>query len=221
MAVVGETQMAIDIRRVEFSLSPPVPQRQCPGSPSHVPYQSLGRAHAACMPDAARAVNGCPPGSSQNGPVALVLTSTDGVSTHKRQSACAHRSSSRPTPGAIEPRLFPRRSPQRSSANAAVGGLKPPPAGRLRRASNPSSPAQHRIKEPFLHKAPFRARGAPCYLTSEASDQGFCRFVRRVAVTVSGHRDTVGSCPREIGGGGGGRGVQYGLAYGSGRGQDR
>jgi hypothetical protein len=31
-------------------------------------------------------------------------------------------------------RLFPRRSPQRSSANAAVGGLKPPPAGRLRRA---------------------------------------------------------------------------------------
>src|SRR4051812_273569 len=31
-------------------------------------------------------------------------------------------------------RLFPRRSPQRSSANAAVGGLEPPPAGRLRRA---------------------------------------------------------------------------------------
>src|SRR5512133_897100 len=31
-------------------------------------------------------------------------------------------------------RLFSRRSPQRSSANAAVGGLKPPPAGRLRRA---------------------------------------------------------------------------------------
>src|SRR3954471_747033 len=30
-------------------------------------------------------------------------------------------------------RLFPRRSPQRSSANAAVGGLEPPPAGRLRR----------------------------------------------------------------------------------------
>src|ERR1035437_3728251 len=31
-------------------------------------------------------------------------------------------------------RLFPHRSPQRSSANAAVGGLEPPPAGRLRRA---------------------------------------------------------------------------------------
>jgi hypothetical protein len=31
-------------------------------------------------------------------------------------------------------RLFPTRSPRQSSANAAVGGLKPPPAGRLRRA---------------------------------------------------------------------------------------
>ena len=29
---------------------------------------------------------------------------------------------------------FPRRSPRQSSANAARGGLKPPPAGRLRRA---------------------------------------------------------------------------------------
>ena len=31
--------------------------------------------------------------------------------------------------------------------HAACGGLKPPPAGRLRRASNPSSPAQHRIRK--------------------------------------------------------------------------
>jgi hypothetical protein len=30
---------------------------------------------------------------------------------------------------------FPTRSPRQSSANAAVGGLKPPPAGRLRRAN--------------------------------------------------------------------------------------
>jgi hypothetical protein len=50
-----------------------------------------------------------------------------GVSTRQRQRACAHRSSSRPIPDAIEPRLFPRRSAQRSSANAPVGGLKPPP----------------------------------------------------------------------------------------------
>ena len=37
----------------------------------------------------------------------------------------------------------------RSSANAACGGLKPPTAGRLRRAK-PSSPAQHRVKKLYL-----------------------------------------------------------------------
>ena len=47
----------------------------------------------------------------------------------------------------------------RSSANAAVGGLKPPPAGRLRRANNPSSPAQHHLKKLYLHRTPFRVRG--------------------------------------------------------------
>jgi hypothetical protein len=40
---------------------------------------------------------------------------------------------------------FPHRSPQQSSANAARGGLKPPPAGRLRRAK-PSSSVQHHYK---------------------------------------------------------------------------
>ena len=42
---------------------------------------------------------------------------------------------------------FPQRSPQRSSANAAWGGLKPPPNGRLRGATKPSSPAQHHIEQ--------------------------------------------------------------------------
>src|SRR6266496_3652404 len=60
-------------------------------------------------------------------------------STRQRQRASAHRSSSRSTPDAITSRLFPRRSPQRSSANANVGGLKPSPAGRLRRARQPPS----------------------------------------------------------------------------------
>ncbi len=45
----------------------------------------------------------------------------------------------------------------KSSANAAVGGLKPPPAGRLRRANNPSSPAQHHLKKLAYH-APFSVR---------------------------------------------------------------
>ena len=53
---------------------------------------------------------------------------------------------------------FPHRSPRRSSANAACGGLKPPTAGRLRRAK-PSSPAQHHIKKLYLHRTPLCARG--------------------------------------------------------------
>jgi hypothetical protein len=68
----------------------------------------------------------------------LVSTSSFRLSTRQRQRTCVHRSSSRPAPDAIESRLFPRRSPQRSSANAAVGGLKPPPAGRLQEGQTTS-----------------------------------------------------------------------------------
>jgi hypothetical protein len=52
------------------------------------------------------------------------------------------------------PPPFPHRSPRRSSTNAACGGLIPSPAGRHRRADNPSSLAQHRIKEHYLHRTP-------------------------------------------------------------------
>ena len=38
-----------------------------------------------------------------------------------------------------------------------MGGLKPPPAGRLRRANNPSSPVQHHLKKLAYH-APFSVR---------------------------------------------------------------
>jgi hypothetical protein len=53
---------------------------------------------------------------------------------------------------------FPHRSPRRSSANAACGGLIPSPAGRHRRANNPSSLAQHRIKKLDLHRTPLCVR---------------------------------------------------------------
>ncbi len=46
-------------------------------------------------------------------------------------------------------RLFPLRSPRRSSAYAAEGGLKPPPEGRLREADNLSSLVQHRFQPPI------------------------------------------------------------------------
>src|SRR5215204_896142 len=46
----------------------------------------------------------------------------------------------------------PCRSPRRSSANAAQGGLTPPPEGRRRRANEPPSLAQHRLCEDRLHQ---------------------------------------------------------------------
>ncbi len=106
------------------------------------------------MPDAAWAVNGYPPGSSQGRDATLVPTSSHCVSTRQRQRTLAHRSSSRPVPDAVEPRLSPRRSAQRSSANAPVGGLKPPPEGRLQRAKQPPSLLQHHIQR--NHHLPIR-----------------------------------------------------------------
>lgn len=88
------------------------------------------------MPETAWAVNGYPPDSSRGSLTTPVSISSDLISTRQRQRALAHRSSSRTSPDAIQPRLFPRRSPQRSSANAARGGLEPLPAERLRRANN-------------------------------------------------------------------------------------
>ena len=63
---------------------------------------------------------------------------------------------------------FPHRSPRRSSANAACGGLKPPPDRRLRRAK-PSSPTEHRFLKVLptylptylpTSRPPFLVRGA-------------------------------------------------------------
>jgi hypothetical protein len=45
-----------------------------------------------------------------------------------------------------------------------VGGLKPPPVRRLRRANNPSSSTQHRFKKLYLHCAPLHVRDTPSQL---------------------------------------------------------
>jgi hypothetical protein len=121
-------------------------RRQYRITPSHVPYESLVRAHAAYMPETAWAVDGYPPGLSRSSFATPVSISSDFISTRQRQRAYAHRSSSRTSPDAVEPRLFPRRSPQRSSANAARGGLEPLPAERLWRTNKPPSLAQHRVQ---------------------------------------------------------------------------
>jgi hypothetical protein len=53
-----------------------------------------------------------------------------------------------------------RRS-RRVATSAACGGLKPPPAGRLRKADNPSSPAQHRFVKLSLHRTPLHVQDTP------------------------------------------------------------
>ena len=58
-------------------------------------------------------------------------------------------------------RLFPDRSPRRSSTNAAPGGLAPTPEGRRQRANNPPSLAQHRFRSRLLHDSSLSVHGAP------------------------------------------------------------
>src|SRR6266516_3319936 len=70
--------------RLEFSLSPPC-RGAVSGAPSHVPYKSLDRAHAAYMPDTTWAVSGYPPDSSRDGRAASVSMSSHLISTRQRQ----------------------------------------------------------------------------------------------------------------------------------------
>jgi hypothetical protein len=110
------------------------------------------QAHVASMPGTTWPVNGHPPGSSRDYPPAPVsmpanlFRHVNGYNARLPDPRLTH-----------EPGLLPPRSPRQSSANAAVGGLKPPPAGRLRRANNPSSPAQHHLEKLAYH-APFSVR---------------------------------------------------------------
>src|SRR3954454_8346557 len=57
--------------------SRPSPTGRYRGTPSHVPYESLHRAHAAYMPDTTWAVSGYPPSSSRDSPPASVLMSSN------------------------------------------------------------------------------------------------------------------------------------------------
>lgn len=100
--------------------------------------------HAACMPDTDRPISGHPPASSRDcieTPVSMSLP----PSRHFISGSLSFVF--------LVPHLtaltlpFPRRSPRRSSANAARGGLTPPPTGRRRRATIPPSSTQHRTTE--------------------------------------------------------------------------
>ena len=60
------------------------------------------------------------------------------------------RSSFRYSPDVLDERLFHSRSPPRLFNAAALGGLKPAPAGRLREAFLPSSAQFHREYSVFV-----------------------------------------------------------------------
>ena len=93
--------------------------------------EAADRTHVAYMPDTPWPINGHPPGSSRSSGHTPVSMPSDHVSTRQQRFTCVRLPGPHLTPLTTP---FPRRSPRQSSANAARGGLKPPPAGRLRRA---------------------------------------------------------------------------------------
>ncbi len=98
---------------------------------SHVPYKSLTQSHAISMPEAAQAVNRFPLNLSRSWNRSSVLTSSLSFRHLIEWFAYARLS---------EPHLprssvtFPKRSPPWLLTKAALGGLKPNPATRLRGA---------------------------------------------------------------------------------------
>jgi hypothetical protein len=67
---------------------------------------------------------------------------------------------------------FPHRSPRSRRRSRSMWRFEASPAGRLRRADNPSSPAQHRFTKLYLHRTPFHRRDTP---TSRCrSSSGLC-----------------------------------------------
>ena len=104
--------------------------------------------HVTSTPDTTWPIFGHPPGSSRNQKDAPVSMPPSSISTRQQRSSCW----SPPDTSTCMP--SPHRSPRRSSTNAACGGLKPPPEGRLRRAI-PSSLVQHRFQcLPTLFRPP-------------------------------------------------------------------
>ena len=120
-------------------LAPASSRAQCQHAPSHVPHASrrpgsrhLHAGHRLASNTGFRQAH---PGTGIEAPVLMPFHSLDA-------SAVVHsRSPSRSPPDSS--RLpFPHRSAPQSSARAPCGGLTPPPAGRRRRATKPSSRVQ-------------------------------------------------------------------------------
>ena len=136
---------------VGYSLSPAgKPQRDVSRPTfSCFPAEAADRARVASMPDTAWLISGHPPDSSRDRFDTPVSMSPVFISTRRQRIAYARLPDPHLTRHA---RLFRIAHHNRVTAPAACGGLKPPPAGRLRRASNPSSPAQHHFRKHCLHR---------------------------------------------------------------------
>src|SRR5205823_3006626 len=91
------------------------------------PTKAADEVHAASTPDTAWPIHGHPPDPSR-------ILEPNPVSMSSLSSRRVNSLSSPSSPPDASSAPFPHRSPRRSSANAACGGLKPPTAGRLRRA---------------------------------------------------------------------------------------
>jgi hypothetical protein len=126
--------------------------------------EAADRARVASMPDTAWPVGGHPPDSFRDQMDTPVSMSPVSISTRPQRFARARLPDPHLTRHA---RLFHIAHHGRVTASAACGGLKPPPAGRLRRADNPSSPARHRFRKLYLHRTPFRVRDTPICKTTK------------------------------------------------------
>ena len=108
--------------------------------------KAADRARVAYMPGTALPVTGSPPDSSWNLMLAPVLMPPE--TNFDTSTAIRLRSPSRSPPDASRA-PFPTRSRQRSSANAAVGGVTPLPEERRRRATTfIFHAAAHQLRSP-------------------------------------------------------------------------
>jgi hypothetical protein len=119
--------------------------------PAHLTFHATAadQAHVASMPDTEWPVNGTPAKLIPEQPQTSDSDVTYLLTTLQQRITCVRL----PDPHLTAlPPPFPHRSPRRSSTNAARGGLTPSPAGRRRRANNPSSIAQRCLKKLYLYQ---------------------------------------------------------------------
>ena len=164
------TQSLAGSSRSGCSLRPPQGPGMSRNAFSRFRARAADRAHVTYTPDTTWPVNGHPPGSSRAGDIGPVLMPSKQLrrftSDPRYHGDCAPSSRSPPDASCAP---FPHRSPRRSSANAACGGLQPPTAGRLRRAK-PSSPAQHHVQKLYLQTE------LPSMFVAHVGSQNWCHI---------------------------------------------